>query len=974
MAPKLLIAGYYGYGNAGDEAILSGMVVDLRQVIDDVELCVVSADPKATQKLHGVHALKQSDVISLIEAVRDSDLVILGGGGLFHDYWRFDPHTMMTEEQDGLAFYLSVPQLATLYSVPCMLYGVGFGPLGDAAINDQIVRALSTCQLITVRDRGSLDVLRSIGLTKLKSNQRIVQTADPAFNMPLSSKEDAIQVLIKHNVPLDAPRMAVNLRYWDFGVEPDDWEAEVAQALDMWITENGGHVVFVPFQKGAHLPYGDDSAVCERVRDRMQRSGATSLLDVFEIPGMFCDLFTHVDLVLTMRMHGVVFSLLSGTPLVGLAYDPKVSSLLHEFGLGSLSLPISNWSMGKMIRALEAAEKTTKEANISRGVRRVQKMARKNAELASDLLSTGLKDGVSVNGEIRDLTLRKIEQVLDTQRRLRLQQAELDRLPVIEQEYEEQKERLSLVSQELAEREASINQLEITVTELEHRLEEQRWGYTQKIRALARELQEVRSRYQHERSKSTDKVGSLSALLAESEVRTNHLEQQLRELRNTVAVKFMARYWDWIRRALPPGTRRHTLYRKVRSRLKSFSSRDQARVTDMETSPPRAKDEVVLRERHDELPLREFIRQMEQRGSKSAFMILSATPLEESEGQRGTHLAFEFARRGKAVIFTYWRWVGSDLRPQDRVEEGIYQLPLDEVMDNPMSILNACDTFDERVLLIEFPHPGFFEIVSYANASGWITIYDVVDDWEGFHNVGQADWFEELYEAHLVFASDLVIAVNSALHARLKRFNRRSIPLVPNGVAEGFAEVSSEVELERGEITLGYFGYLSGAWFDWGLIRKVARENPAWRIYLIGYGGDQEHRNLTNNVTFLGKKPWKSLAAYAAHWDVGIIPFRSGLVSRGADPIKTYEYLALGLPIVATGVRPPEGAENYFYFAKDAREFMENIRSASRQELDGGALASYVQECAWSRRVDAIIDLIAAGSSRIAEKRALAKQ
>ena len=197
---------------------------------------------------------------------------------------------------------------------------------------------------------------------------------------------------------------------------------------------------------------------------------------------------------------------------------------------------------------------------------------------------------------------------------------------------------------------------------------------------------------------------------------------------------------------------------------------------------------------------------------------------------------------------------------------------------------------------------------------------------------------------------------------------------MPNGVADGFAEVSSEVDLERGEITLGYFGYLSGAWFDWELVRTVANENPAWRIYLIGYGGDQEHRSLPDNVTFLGKKPWKSLAAYAAHWDVGIIPFKSGLVSRGADPIKTYEYLALGLPIVATGVRPPVGAEDYFYFAEDAREFMEYIHSASRQELDGGTLASYVEGCAWSRRVDAIIDLIAAGSSRIAEKRALAKR
>ena len=66
----------------------------------------------------------------------------------------------------------------------------------------------------------------------------------------------------------------------------------------------------------------------------------------------------------------------------------------------------------------------------------------------------------------------------------------------------------------------------------------------------------------------------------------------------------------------------------------------------------------------------------------------------------------------------------------------------------------------ERIALFEFPHPGFFETLSAANSAGWITVYDVLDDWEEFHRVGQAIWYDEPFERHLITACDAVFAIN----------------------------------------------------------------------------------------------------------------------------------------------------------------------------------------------------------------------
>src|SRR5215470_16943351 len=129
MHKLVLIAGYYGFGNTGDEAILTAMLSSLRSAQPDLKFVVVSGNPEQTSARYDVESALWTDLQSILDAVRRSDVVILGGGGLFQDYWDTVADTMLTPGQVGIPFYCSFVFLAGLYGKPCMLYSVGVGPL-----------------------------------------------------------------------------------------------------------------------------------------------------------------------------------------------------------------------------------------------------------------------------------------------------------------------------------------------------------------------------------------------------------------------------------------------------------------------------------------------------------------------------------------------------------------------------------------------------------------------------------------------------------------------------------------------------------------------------------------------------------------------------------------------------------------------------------------------------------------------------
>lgn len=369
--------------------------------------------------------------------------------------------------------------------------------------------------------------------------------------------------------------------------------------------------------------------------------------------------------------------------------------------------------------------------------------------------------------------------------------------------------------------------------------------------------------------------------------------------------------------------------------------------------------------------LERFEHAARDKGVPGVVAIFSSTTLTESEGQRSTNIALELARRGFAVLFLYWRWRPDRWAPQDRMQADILQMPLDLVSDAPDLLFRKFEGM-QRVALIEFPHPSFFAALAVANAAGWLTVYEAVDDWEEFQRVGQADWFDPHFERHIALAADAVFATHERLRQRINGFGRQEVVLNPNGLAPEVALVDQPREAPRGSITIGYFGYLAQAWFDWPLIVDLARLEPDWRIHLIGYGADPSGLGTPANVILMGKRERKELASLASHWDVAIVPFKPDRLAASADPIKVYEYLAMGLPVVVTGVEPPVGGEKFVERAEGLEAFRSAIRRAAGVgRVDASARRAYAASCTWARRVDQLLAALASDGRRLALKRAL---
>jgi polysaccharide pyruvyl transferase WcaK-like protein len=103
-------------------------------------------------------------MLAIFEAVRASDLILVGGGGIFHDYWGFNPNAFLTDNHWGISFYTAPALLGSLYKKSVMLYAVGVGPLLSEHGKTFTKAACDAATVITVRDEPSKLLLESIGV------------------------------------------------------------------------------------------------------------------------------------------------------------------------------------------------------------------------------------------------------------------------------------------------------------------------------------------------------------------------------------------------------------------------------------------------------------------------------------------------------------------------------------------------------------------------------------------------------------------------------------------------------------------------------------------------------------------------------------------------------------------------------------------------------------------------------------------
>lgn len=425
----VLIAGAFGYGNTGDDAIHTCTIKELREQISGVRVIALSADPEETKQRYNIEALNWQDISQIIKAAESSDLMILGGGGLFYDYWGVDPDAILTPRHGEISFCVGYCLLATLLNKPLMIYAVGVGPLHSETGKLYTRLAFEQARAVTVRDPESKSLLESTGLDP----DRVVVTADPAFRLEPADEQQVRQLLESEaSIEIVSPVVGVALRNWNVGVAPEFWERETAAALDRFIQQNGGTVVFVPFHRpveGSSL--ADDPEVARRVRGYMTQQERAVVLQNEYQPAELAGLIASCDLVLGMRLHSVIFAIKAGVPTVALTYDPKVSSSLARVGCSQYGMALESMTADKLGALLNDAYRNAPELQglLKRKVKKIQVLCAENARLAARLLNESAADSPPFSAHaidtLKSLVIRQTLRVDELQQAVDWLQVEL---------------------------------------------------------------------------------------------------------------------------------------------------------------------------------------------------------------------------------------------------------------------------------------------------------------------------------------------------------------------------------------------------------------------------------------------------------------------------------------------------------------------------------------------------------------------
>lgn len=288
---RVLVSGYYGFGNLGDEALLAGLLAGLRS--KGHTPVVLSSNPRATEELHGVEAAHRLHGVPV--ALARADAVVSGGGGLLQD----------STSRRSLDYYLGIISLAKGAGKRVVVYGQSLGPL-TAGGRDAVQRALQKVPL-ALRDEASLRLAAELGL-------RATLVADPA--LLLSGGEGSPE-------PPEAPVLLVPR-----GGQPALNEALAEVALEL---SDAG----VPVAGMAFHPSEDAAPLAQLKR-------LVPELEVWEEsePQAAVKRIAGARYVVSVRLHGCILAAAAGVGFAGLSYDPKVKGFLAQAVAPSFEQPV----------------------------------------------------------------------------------------------------------------------------------------------------------------------------------------------------------------------------------------------------------------------------------------------------------------------------------------------------------------------------------------------------------------------------------------------------------------------------------------------------------------------------------------------------------------------------------------------------------------------------------------------------------
>jgi polysaccharide pyruvyl transferase CsaB len=328
MRPTPAVAlGYQGFGNLGDEAILTGLEVVLTGSSVQVRAVVCGPDPVAGfPDARRLRTRRMRPTAAALRALRRSRLLIISGGGLLHDHWLSVVPT-----------YLLWSLLARTLGVRVAWVGVGIGPLERPLARRLAGWSLRLASLVTVRDEESA---RLVG--EIAPGVPVHVVADPSVHNPTPVRDRRAQrsglaVIVRGPTPRDAGRTAA------LAQALADAAAQAADDL--------GLATVLTFGGPADGPFA------ERVAGLATAGAPLPIEPMPPDPTAAIAELGRYAAVITVRLHGMLLAAVAGTPAVAIAYDPKVAASARRLGMEDQCIALADARAEAILGALDRARR-----------------------------------------------------------------------------------------------------------------------------------------------------------------------------------------------------------------------------------------------------------------------------------------------------------------------------------------------------------------------------------------------------------------------------------------------------------------------------------------------------------------------------------------------------------------------------------------------------------------------------------------
>lgn len=330
---KILLSGYFGFNNLGDEAILASMVEMIRDLDEDHKITVLSDNPEQTEVKYDTESIYRYDIFKIASKMKNSDIFISGGGSLLQDVTGLK----------SVPYYLGLIFLAQVFNMKTVFFAQGVGPVNNNFYRFLIKKVLNRVDFLSVRDLNSKLFLEDIGI----KDGKIKLIDDPVYGLN-KCKEKSDKSFNKKSI-------GISVRNW----HDNSYLKVLADFLNYLIKKEEVKITIVPFHER------EDVRVSNQLQNMLYTK--TEIKEYTDDLDLVNDLYSSFDIFIGVRLHSLIFAAINCTPFIGVSYDPKVESLIKEMNYQPL-ITTENITKQQLIKSYDIIKDDRKkiEARIDR--------------------------------------------------------------------------------------------------------------------------------------------------------------------------------------------------------------------------------------------------------------------------------------------------------------------------------------------------------------------------------------------------------------------------------------------------------------------------------------------------------------------------------------------------------------------------------------------------------------------------------